>query len=46
MYIVLKEWTGSEAWGYLYAIIVFSKSIEEHAERLEHVLQRFARVNL
>jgi hypothetical protein len=45
MDIVLKELIGSEAWVYLDYIIVFSKSIEKHAEGLEHVLQRFERAN-
>jgi hypothetical protein len=43
---VLKELRGMECWVFLDDLIVFSDTIEEHANRLEHVLQRFEKANL
>jgi hypothetical protein len=44
--IVLKELRGMECWVFLDDLIIFSDTIEEHANRLEHVLQRFEKANL
>jgi hypothetical protein len=44
--VVLKELKGTECWIFLDDVIVYSDTIEEHARRLEHVLQRFEKVNL
>ena len=41
-----RDLTGTECWTFLDDLIVFSDSIEEHASRLEHVLNRFERANL
>ena len=46
MDIVLKELRGTECWVFLDDLIIFSDTIEEHANRLEHVLQRFEKANL
>ena len=46
MDVVLRDLTGTECWIFLDDLIVFSDTIEEHASRLEHVLQRFERANL
>ena len=43
---VLKNLIGSEAYVFIDDIVLFSKSAEEHAVRLEHVLQRFDKANL
>ena len=42
----LRDLSGTECWIFLDNLIVFSDTIEEHASRLEHVLQRFERANL
>ena len=46
MDIILKELRGTECWVFLDDLIIFSDTIEEHANRLEHVLQRFEKANL
>ena len=46
MCVFLRDQTGTEFWTFLDDLIVFSDTIEEHASRLEHVLQRFERANL
>ena len=42
---VLKDWMGTECWVFI-DDIVYSKSAEEHAARLENVLSRFDEANL
>jgi hypothetical protein len=46
MDIVLRDITGTEAYTFIYDVIVFADTIHEHARRLEHVLQRFDKANL
>ena len=46
MDIVLKSLVGTECWVFIDDVIVFSKSAEEHALRLENVLRRFDEANL
>jgi hypothetical protein len=46
MDVVLKNLMGVESWVYIDDVIVISKSAEEHALRLENVLQRFDNANL
>jgi hypothetical protein len=46
MDVVLRDLTGTECWIFLDNLIVFADTIEEHASRLEHVLQRFEKANL
>ena len=46
MDVVLRDLTGTECWIFLDDLIVFSDTIEEHASRLEHVLQHLDRANL
>jgi hypothetical protein len=43
---VLKELIGSDCYLFIDEIVVFSKTAEEHASRLESVLQRFNKANL
>jgi hypothetical protein len=43
---VLKDLVGSDCWVYLDEVIIFSKPAQEHAQRLEKVLQRFDKANL
>jgi hypothetical protein len=43
---VLKDLIGTECRVYVDDVIVFSSSADEHARRLENVLQRFDRANL
>jgi len=43
---VLRSLVGSECWVFVDDVVVFSRSAEEHAQRLENVLQRFDRANL
>jgi hypothetical protein len=46
MDVVLKNLKGAECWVFIDDVIIFSDTIEEHARRLEHVLQRFEKANL
>ena len=46
MDVVLRNLTGAECWIFLDDLIIFADTIEEHARRLEHVLQRFEKANL
>ena len=43
---VLKDLVGTDCCIYLDDLILFSKTAEEHAEKLERVLERFERANL
>jgi hypothetical protein len=44
--VVLKSLVGTDCWVLVDDVIIFSKSAEEHAQRLENVLQRFDKANL
>jgi hypothetical protein len=46
MDIVLKNLIGTECWIFIEVIVIFSKSAQEHALRLENVLQRLDKANL
>jgi hypothetical protein len=46
MDVVLRNLVCTEAWIFIDDVIVFSKSAEEHAQRLGNVLQRFDEANL
>ena len=46
MDIVLKDLIGVELWVYIDDVILFSDTAEEHARRLENVLQSFEQGNL
>jgi nucleoside diphosphate kinase len=46
MDILLRDLKGTECWVYLDDIILYSDTIEEHAQRLGHVLHRFEKANL
>jgi len=46
MDVVLKSQVGTECWVFIDYVIIYSKSSEEHALRLENVLQRFDETNL
>jgi len=46
MDIVLKNPIGAECWVFIDDVIVFSKSAEEHALRMENVLRRFDEASL
>jgi len=46
MDVVLKNLVGTECFVFLDDIIIFSESADEHALRLENVLQRFDQANL
>jgi hypothetical protein len=46
MNAVLKDLIGTESYVFLDDVILYSKTLEEHAQRLEHVLQRFDKENL
>jgi hypothetical protein len=46
MDLVLKNLTGTECFVFTDDLILFADTIQEHARRLEHVLQRFDRANL
>jgi hypothetical protein len=46
MDVVLKNLVGVECWIFIDDLIVFSRSAEEHALRLENVLQRLDEANL
>jgi hypothetical protein len=43
---VLKDLVGTVCFVYLDVLIIFSKTAEKHAEKLERVLQMFERTNL
>ena len=44
--VVLRNLTGTECFVFIDDVILFSDTIQEHARRLEHVLQRFEKANL
>jgi hypothetical protein len=44
--VVLKNLSASECYVFTDDVIIFSKSAEEHVERLKNVLQRFDKANL
>ena len=46
MDLVLKDLIGDELHVFIDDVIIFSKTAEEHAARLEHVLERFDRASL
>jgi hypothetical protein len=46
MDIVLRDLVGNECYVFTDDVIVFGKTIEGHASRLEHVLQRFDNLQL
>jgi hypothetical protein len=46
MEIVLRDFVGNECYVFIVDVIVFGKTIREHATRLEHLIQRFDRANL
>jgi len=46
MDLVLKDLIGDELHVFIDDVIIFSKTAEEHAARLEHVLERFDKANL
>jgi len=46
MDVVLKDLVGTEFWVFIDDVIIFSRSVQEHAQRLENVLQRFDKANL
>jgi hypothetical protein len=46
IHVVLRNLTGKECFVFIDEVILFSDTIQEHARRLEHVLQRFEKANL
>jgi hypothetical protein len=46
MDIVLKDLIGEDCYVFLDDVIIYSRTIEEHAARLEKVLKRFEAANL
>jgi hypothetical protein len=46
MDLILKNLTGAECYAYTDGVILFSKTAEEHAARLENVLQMSDQANL
>jgi hypothetical protein len=46
MDVVLKDLVGSECYVFMDDIVVLSRTAEEHALRLENVLERFHRASL
>ena len=46
MDLVLRDLTGIECWIFIDELILSADTIEEHARRLEHVLQRLDRASL
>ena len=46
MDLVLRDLVGNEAYVFIDDVIVYGNTIEEHARRLGHVLERFERANL
>ena len=43
---VLRSLVGSECWVFLDDVVIYSKTIEEHAQRLENILHRLDKANL
>jgi hypothetical protein len=46
MDLVLRDLVGNECYVFIDDVIVFGNTIDEHASRLSHVLERFDRANL
>ena len=46
MDVVLKDLVGPESWVFIDDLLVFSKTVEEHAQSLENVLRRLDQANL
>jgi len=46
MDIVLKDLVGTECWVFIEYVIIFSRSVQEHAQRLENILHKFDKANL
>jgi hypothetical protein len=46
MDLVLKDLVGYECYVFMDELVVFSRTAEEHALRLENILERFDRANL
>jgi len=46
MDVVLKDLVGTECWVLICDVIIFSRTVPEHAQGLENVLQRFDKANL
>ena len=46
MDLVFRDLVGNEAYVFIDDVIVYGNTIEEHASRLSHVLERFDRANL
>jgi len=46
MHIVLTDLTCTECFTFIDDILIFANDTQEHAKRLEHVLQRFDEANL
>jgi len=46
MDVVLRDLNGTECFTFIDDILIIANDIQEHARRLEHVLQRFDRTNL
>ena len=46
MDVVLRNLVGTECWVFIDDVIIFSKTAQEHAQRLGNVLQRFDKANL
>jgi hypothetical protein len=44
--VILAKLIGKECWVFVNDLIVFSRTVQEHAERLAHVLDRFEKANL
>jgi len=46
MDVALKDLVCTECWVFIDDVIIFSRSVQEHAQRLENVLQRFDKSKL
>ena len=46
MDLVLRDLVGNECYVFIDDVIVYGNTIQEHASRLSHVLERFDRANL
>jgi hypothetical protein len=46
MDLVLRDLVGNECYAFIDDVIIFGNTIEEHASRLSHILERFERTNL